>query len=145
MLLTNELASATLPIGRSAPRRVLLKARDSNGVVVEHWYDQAEDTNAVARLLARSRARVAELEQWNREMVAKAAAKSLDGYRELGARAAAAEERAEKAESRVKTLNSLVLAAYTEGRMRQDLHLRDPDESWRTSKAYAALRGEEER
>ena len=53
-------------------------------------------------------------------------------------------EFAPAAVDRVAELESLVLAAYTEGRMRQDLHLRDPDESWRTSKAYAALRGEEE-
>jgi hypothetical protein len=45
------------------------------------------------------RERVAELEAQIREMVDKAAARSLDGYRELGRRAAQAEERAEKAEA----------------------------------------------
>ena len=41
--------------------------------------------------------RIAELEQWQRDMVNKAAEKSLDGYRELGAEAAQAEEQRDAA------------------------------------------------
>lgn len=51
--------------------------------------------NAIEKLKERRekwKARALKAEQWNREMVAKAAEKSLDGYRELGRKAAAAEE-----------------------------------------------------
>ena len=41
---------------------------------------------------------VERLEEWQRQMVQKAADNSLDGYRELGAKCASLEERAEKAE-----------------------------------------------
>ena len=49
--------------------------------------------NALPALIARVR----ELEQWQHDMVEKAAAKSLDGYRELAARAAAAENERDEA------------------------------------------------
>lgn len=51
--------------------------------------------NAIKKLKDRRgkwKARALKAEQWNREMVAKAAEKSLAGYRELGRKAAAAEE-----------------------------------------------------
>lgn len=50
---------------------------------------------AIEKLKARRekwKARALEAEQWNREMVAKAASNHLEGYRELGRKAAAAEE-----------------------------------------------------
>ena len=47
-------------------------------------------SDIAAELGARD-ARIAELEKWQRDMVNKAAEKGLDGYRELGQRAAKAE------------------------------------------------------
>ena len=71
------------------------------------------------------RERIAALEQWNADMVAKTAAGSLDGYRELGAKCAALEAerdewtdraentmcRAERAEARIAALRHVVAAA----------------------------------
>lgn len=59
------------------------------------FYVLASDHEAEIEAL---RARVKELEEWQRQMVAKAAEKSLVGYRELGQRCADAEARAEQAE-----------------------------------------------
>ena len=67
-----------------------------------HWYPR----DALAR---------AEKAEANyRFMVERAADEKLDGYRELGARAAAAEERAEKAESDLRLALYAAEAAYTE-------------------------------
>jgi|GEM_PF-3825674 len=54
----------------------------------------AQALDAIEKLKARRdkwKARALEAEQWNREMVAKAASNHLEGYRELGRRAATAE------------------------------------------------------
>ena len=51
----------------------------------------------IAAELAWRDARIAQLEQWQRDMVAKAAEKSLDGYRDLGQRTAKAEAERDEA------------------------------------------------
>ncbi len=48
----------------------------------------------------------AELEEWQRQMVAKAADKSLDGYREMGAKCVALEEEKDKLKAELATLRA---------------------------------------
>lgn len=67
-----------------------------------------EEVTKMESEIERLQSRVAELEQWQRDMVEKAASKSLDGYRELGSRAAAAENRADTLQSRVNFLERLL-------------------------------------
>lgn len=93
--------------------------------------------NALPALIARVR----ELEQWQRDMVEKAAENSLDGYRELAACAAAAEN--ERDEARAATLamrercaqacESFVNAEYRTGKV-------DHNEQGWTQKCAAAIR-----
>jgi len=52
------------------------------------------------------------LAKWQIEMVEKAAAKSLDGYRELGARCAALEEERDKANARLAQWKHALGALY---------------------------------
>lgn len=61
---------------------------------------------ALAALLAKDE-EIARLREWQRQMVEKAASGGvLEGYRELGAKAAAAESRADAAEQRIRELTT---------------------------------------
>lgn len=70
----------------------------------QYEWERAEAAEAEAKALhdeiATLRADLERARKWNADMVAKAAeGGTLDGYREMGARLAKAEERAEKAEA----------------------------------------------
>lgn len=68
------------------------------------WMPALEPIFAAARRGVEADSEIESLRQWQRDMVAKAADKSLDGYRELGAKCAALEERAEQLESELAAL-----------------------------------------
>ena len=66
-----------------------------------------EHTNIFLTALTKLKEQVAELQKWNADMVAKAASGGvLDGYRELGQRAANAEARAEAAEAELSKMKA---------------------------------------
>ncbi len=77
------------------------------GIKPDGQYVKYEDHVAEVERL---RARVADLERWQTEMVEKVAEQRLDGYRELAARAAAAENAADTLRARIAELNAEVEA-----------------------------------
>ena len=86
--------------------REALVWRESGGVMC---VDVADVTALLADRDEREaalRAEVSELREWQRQMVEKAAANSLDGYRELGARAAAAENERDALRAEVEALRA---------------------------------------
>lgn len=73
----------------------------------------AEKFNALCDQIAALRAEVERLKKWQRDMVAKAAEKSLDGYRALGARAAAAENQRDTEKARADAAELRTVEAHS--------------------------------
>lgn len=90
--------------------------RELAGEYVESWVG-----DMIAEEWMKDRQRIRELEEWQRQMVEKVAEKSLDGYHELGRRAADAENRLDESLRRVRELEEAV----------RDLLVTDKPAAWR--------------
>lgn len=80
----------------------------------EEWYGEPSFSTWVMLDLRDARAELATLRQQLREMVEKAADEKLDGYRELGARAAQAENERDDARAALRLADQARLAAEAE-------------------------------
>lgn len=87
--------------------------------------------------------RIEELEEWQRQMVEKAADESLDGYREMGAKCAALEEQKDKLKQENATLRAT--AELVETALRDYVRVQSKiDDRWEVSDAvvqHQLLRG----
>lgn len=104
---------------------------------------RAEDWRKTAayreRDLAAAKERIRELEDWSRQMVEKAASGgALDGYRELGAKLAKAEERAEEYRKDAERLDSVASEYFKIEPFEMPTGAGDADVGWRITKFYMA-------